>query len=513
MQSNQYTNEIEYTYGYFNELNPIKTQYIFTHLGLAFPKIGTACELGFGQGVSVNIHSATSVTQWYGTDFNSQHLAFAQKIADAYEKPAQLFDQAFGEFCQRSDLPDFDFIALHGIWSWVSEENHQIILDFIKKKLKAGGVVYISYNTQFGHLKEMPLRDLWLQHSQRIGASGADIKERVHEALQFSERLLQFNSAWTHNNSWTKNFLEKIKSGSQEYIAHEYFNGNWFLKSFGEMANDLSDAQLQYAGSANYFDNLLSTRLPIEQARFLQEIPDPIFKEVVFDFLSSNSFRKDYWVKGLKVMTPETRAQLLRACRFMRIQPLGQFTYQINHGSRAIGLDSGFYGRIIELFSDFQPKGFQAVEALFQGENTPFDLIAEALYILCGANLIEVVQADDLIDQAKPNTEKLNRYLLAQAKHGSKVIHLASPVIGGGFAVPQPHQLFLLAISEATGESKQAAPTLAQFVWNILSAKSLKVMKGGQVLQTPEENIAELTEQAKKFVEDYLPLYQGVQII
>jgi len=44
-------------------------------------------------------------------------------------------------------LPDFDYIGLHGIWSWISDENRQVIVDFIRKKLKVGGVLYISYNT------------------------------------------------------------------------------------------------------------------------------------------------------------------------------------------------------------------------------------------------------------------------------------------------------------------------------------------------------------------------------
>ena len=511
--TDEYVDGIEYTRNYFGELNPVKARYIFTHLGLAFPKVGTACELGFGQGVSVNMHAAASVTQWYGTDFNSQHLAFAQKIANAYEKPAQLFDQAFEQFCQRSDLPDFDLIALHGIWSWVSHENHQIILDFINKKLKLGGVVYISYNTQLGHLKEMPLRDLWLQHSQRISPSGMDIKQRINDALQFTEKLMQLDSVFVKQNPWSKNYVEKLKSRSREYIAHEYFNGHWFLNSFGEMANQLSNAQLQYGGSANYYDNLLSTRLPKEQTQFLQAIADPIFKEVVFDLLSNNGFRKDYWVKGLKATTPETRAELLRAQRFVRIQPPGEFSYQVNTGTRVINMNRDFYGRMIDAFSDFQPKSLLALEALFQGEGTSFNSIADACFVLCGANLIEAVQSDEQINQAKANTEKLNRYLLAQAKHNRELNYLASPLTGGGFLVPHGHRLFLLAILEGDSAEPVTPTSLAQFVWTILSAKNQKVIKQGQVLQTPEENLAELSEQAQKFADDYLPLYRGLQII
>ena len=65
-----YTAEIDYTHGYYGELNPQRLQFAFAYNGLAFPKIGTACELGFGQGMSVNLHAAASVVKWWGTDFN-----------------------------------------------------------------------------------------------------------------------------------------------------------------------------------------------------------------------------------------------------------------------------------------------------------------------------------------------------------------------------------------------------------------------------------------------------------
>jgi SAM-dependent methyltransferase len=57
-----------------------------------------------------------------------------------------LFDESFAEFASR-DLPEFDYIGLHGIWSWISDENRAVIVDFIRRKLKVGGVLYISYNT------------------------------------------------------------------------------------------------------------------------------------------------------------------------------------------------------------------------------------------------------------------------------------------------------------------------------------------------------------------------------
>jgi SAM-dependent methyltransferase len=145
-----YVADIGYTYGTYPELNPQRVRLAFLVAGLVPPKVGNACELGFGQGMSVNVHAAASSTAWYGTDFNPAQAGFAQELAAASGTSARLYDESFAEFCGRDDLPDFDFIGLHGIFSWISDENRAIIVDFVRRKLKVGGVLYISYNTQAG---------------------------------------------------------------------------------------------------------------------------------------------------------------------------------------------------------------------------------------------------------------------------------------------------------------------------------------------------------------------------
>jgi len=150
--------------------------------GITSTEIGTACELGFGQGLSTNIHAAASINTWYGTDFNPSQASFAQELAKVSWSGAQLYDESFTEFCAR-DLPDFDYIGLHGIWSWISDENRAIIVDFVRRKLKVGGVLYISYNTLPGWSSFAPMRHLMTQHAQIEGADGAGIVSRINGAI------------------------------------------------------------------------------------------------------------------------------------------------------------------------------------------------------------------------------------------------------------------------------------------------------------------------------------------
>jgi hypothetical protein len=55
-----YVADVDYIYTYHPELNPSRLPLLFLSSGLVFPQISTACELGFGQGISVNIHAAAS---------------------------------------------------------------------------------------------------------------------------------------------------------------------------------------------------------------------------------------------------------------------------------------------------------------------------------------------------------------------------------------------------------------------------------------------------------------------
>ena len=72
---------IDYTFGYYQELNPLRAQLAFLNQGLVYPEVKNACELGYGQGLAINLHAATSSTHWYGTDFNPSQAGFAQELA------------------------------------------------------------------------------------------------------------------------------------------------------------------------------------------------------------------------------------------------------------------------------------------------------------------------------------------------------------------------------------------------------------------------------------------------
>jgi hypothetical protein len=293
-----YVADIGYTYGYYTDLNPMRAQLPIARAGFQPPVIETACELGFGQGVSVNLHAAGSTIDWWGTDFNPGQAHFAQGLARASGASCRLFDQSFEDFCQRDDLPDFDLISLHGIWSWISDANRKVIANFISKKLKVGGLLYISYNTLPGWSQMLPIREVLTQHATEMSAPAAPLVQRIDASIGFMEKLFALQPAMAKIAPVMMERFKRIKEMDRHYLAHEYFNRDWAPMSFASMNSFLSETKLSYVCSAHYLDHVDAANLSDEQAAFLNEIPDPSFKETVRDLLTSQAFRRDYWVKG-----------------------------------------------------------------------------------------------------------------------------------------------------------------------------------------------------------------------
>ena len=111
----------------------------------------------------------------------------------------------------RADLPDFDFIAMHGIWSWTSKKNRATILDFVRRKLKVGGVLYLSYNTLPGWAAFAPMRHLLKRHHEVMCSPGSGIISCVDSSIAFAEQLLATRPAYAVANPQVPERIRKIK--------------------------------------------------------------------------------------------------------------------------------------------------------------------------------------------------------------------------------------------------------------------------------------------------------------
>jgi SAM-dependent methyltransferase len=505
-----YVADLDYTYGYYTELNPLRLQFAFLTAGLVYPDIHHACELGFGQGLSVNFHAAADTARWYGTDFNPAQAGFAQELATISGHGAQLYDDAFAEFCARSDLPKFDFIGLHGIWSWISDANRATLVDFIRRHLTVGGVLYVSYNTQPGWAAMGPLRDLLTEHTHVMGAGGQGLVNRIDAAIAFAEQLLNTNAAYGRANPQIAERLKRIKDQNRHYLAHEYFNRDWQPMAFSRFTDWLAPAKLNFACSAHYPDHIDMINLTAEQQSLLNDLPDPLFRQTVRDFMVNQQFRRDYWVRGARRLPPIERLNRLRQHRIALIQPYDEVKFTITGSLGEANLQEAVYRPLLETLADHRGYTLGQLEQHLQPTGLQLNQILQAVMILIGQGSVASIKDDAQVNnKVRKQAERLNHHLMQRARSSGDIGFLTSPMTGGGIAVSRFQQLFLLARAQGARQPSE----WAQFTWDLLQAQGQRIIKDGQTLDSAEANLAELTTQAQRFADVMLPIMKTVQLI
>lgn len=504
--SSGYVSDVGYTYGLYGELNPLRARLALLARNILPPEFKNACELGFGQGLSVNMHAAGGPANWHANDFNPAQAGFARELGTF--SGAHLTDEAFAEFCDRDDLPNFDYIGLHGIWSWISDENRSVIVDFLRRKLNVGGVLYISYNTLPGWASAAPLRHIMNEHANLMGAPGAGILPRIDGALDFTEKLLATNPVYAQANTLIPDRLQKLKTQDKSYLAHEYFNRDWQPMYFADMANWLEPAKLSYAASAHLQDHVDVINLTVEQQALLAEISDPLFRETVRDYLVNQQFRRDYWVRGVRRLSPLDISETLRDLRFVLVNARDTIKMKVNGALGEADLSEAVYTPLLDYLADHKIRKLAEIEASLALKGVNFGQVLQAITILCGAGHVSPAQEQADVAAAKKRCKALNTHLMSKARGSSDITYLASPVIGSGISVPRFQQLFLLAASEG----RKRPEDWASYVWNILKMQNQKIIKNGETLEREEDNLAELTAQAKEFAEKRLPILKTLEV-
>ena len=504
-----YVAEIGYTYGYYNELNPNRTNFAVLNAGYAPPSSGVHCELGFGQGLSVNVHSAASGSSWYANDFNPSQAAFAQSLASASGADAHLTDEAFADFCSRSDLPDFDSIGLHGIWSWISDENRSVIVDFIRRKLKVGGALYISYNTQPGWAAFAPMRHLMTEHASVMGSTGKGVVSKIDGALEFAQKLIDTNPLYARANPSVADRLKKVATQDRHYLAHEYFNKDWHPMYFATMSQWLSPAKIDFACSSHYLDHIDALNLTAEQQNLVKEIPDVTFKESVRDFMVNQQFRRDYWIKGARKLSTVEQAELIKKHRLILTSAREEVSLKITGALGEANLSEAIYAPVLELLSDHKIRSIADIADHVKKKDVSFPQVVQVAMVLIGSGHMASVQTDEQINKAKQSTLKLNLALVDKARFSTDITFLASPITGGGFAVNRFQQLFLLAMQEG----KKNPQEWAQATWTVLASQNQRLLKDGKPIETADGNLEELTRQAKEFADKRVPILKALHVL
>jgi SAM-dependent methyltransferase len=504
-----YVSGIEYTQGYYHELNPLRSKLAFINAGLQPSESSEFhCELGYGLGISTNIHAAATQSTWYGTDFIPSQARLAQELSAFTNARSKLYDQSFEEFCNRKDLPDFDSINLHGIWTWVSDKNRACIVDFINRKLKVGGVVYLSYNTLPGWASFSPIRHLMRMYEEYFCNKSMDANAKVIGAMNFIEKYLALNPIFAIKNPDVIDRFKAVKRQDAKYIAHEYFNSNWKPMYFNEVSNLLSSAKVDFACSAYYFDHIREINFTNEQLKFMDGTQNQTFKELSKDYMTNQQFRRDYWVKGIRTISKSEQEMLQKKTGVVFIKPTSEISMKVR-GTFEADLNPRTYEPLIDYLSDYKIRTIEEIAAKICTHDLSFERVKNAILILHGQGVMTTTQNDNLAIKSKSTTDRFNKEVIERSKIDGSLNYLASPVTGGGIGVGRFDQMFLLAKSNGVNNANEWAKS----AWDNISSKGEVIVKNGVELNSDKENIEELVSQANLFAKTRLPVLEALHVI
>jgi SAM-dependent methyltransferase len=302
-----YTGSEYELYTVFQAMNPSRMRFMTALHGIAAPDVTSGfsyCELGCGQGFSLLMHAAMHPTgRFHGVDFAAGQIARAQSLAREMNLDNVSFEAAsFEQFAATSD-DMYDVIALHGVWSWIGRGAQEHILQIIRHRLNPGGLVYVSANMQPGWAAVVPFQSLLLSIRRAMpGASSAAVIARFNALLDLDPPLLE-------KFPTVRKGLAAALAQSPSYFEHEYLHDEWRPVLFSELAADMASAGTAFACSSVPARRAWRVSGPVHA--LMATIEDPIERETIFDALTAETFRADYFVREPVALSPDKQKTLI----------------------------------------------------------------------------------------------------------------------------------------------------------------------------------------------------------
>lgn len=254
------------------------------------------CELGSGCGDTLALLGAANPgARFVGVDFNAEHAAVANGLAARGGLGNVRTLQADFADLGGEDLPDFDFIAAHGVLSWVSPAKREAMLAFVRAKLKPGGLFYVSYDALPGWAAIEPLRRLMLDHTAGMGGGTL---ARARAGFAYAQSLADAGAGYFASHPTAKAMLGVMARGGLAYVVHEHFHAHLTPLYFADAARIMGAHDLAFVGQVPLHLNVRELATPPSVKKLAEAAVDPVAFETLKDFATNELFRADVYARG-----------------------------------------------------------------------------------------------------------------------------------------------------------------------------------------------------------------------
>lgn len=216
--------------------------------------------------------------------------AIGLKNVTLLEKDILDIDESFGTF---------DYIIVHGIWSWVPDVVKDKILSICNVNLSDNGIAYVSYNTYPGWKRLEQLRDIMLYSEKR--AKDQDLLERTlytKNVLKMVADTMNIDDRSRAQSAYKINNIHNVLNSNDYYVAHEYleaFNDPVYVSDFIDRARKqgcayIGDEVLQRSFITWLADDVTNNIRALSHDNYVD-------KEQFYDYVYDTQFRMSLLTK------------------------------------------------------------------------------------------------------------------------------------------------------------------------------------------------------------------------
>jgi ubiquinone/menaquinone biosynthesis C-methylase UbiE len=306
----------------------------------------TYCDLGCGTADTLLTFAAANPRgRFHGVDFNPQQIATARVRAQKAELGnVELLECDFTALLEQ-DLPPLDFLVAHGIWTWVSAEKRAAILAFARRRLKSGGLFYVSYDALPAWAALEPLRRLMLEHTRHLEGSTL---ERARAGYELMKRLADGEAGYFRAHPTARSMLSLMEKAGLPYVAHEYFHEHWEPMYVADVARSLGRSGLSYVGQVPLHLNLPELAFPPKLKEHARTLADRLDLEMLKDYALNEPFRADVYIHGDAPGLAEVRSAFFADTTFALVTPLPLVKREVPLTPYTLDLTGAVYDGILE---------------------------------------------------------------------------------------------------------------------------------------------------------------------
>jgi SAM-dependent methyltransferase len=318
----RYVTDIPYARRFVRELSPAWLDFTALICGFQPPprEDGFAwCELGCGHGVTPVLLAATHPqARFYGIDLMPEHVAFAERLC----RDAGIANAAFHALdfaaADRLDLPPFDMIVAHGVYTWVDAAAQADLLRFVDRHLKPGGLLYLSYDCLPGWAGDMPLQHLLRVLTER--APGDSIA-RLDSADKIITAMQGLGADTLRLGAIGREWEELRRKLPPSYFVHQFLPPAWKPIYVSELRQAVSGIGLAPIGSATIRENVDAFTLDRTARDLVAAASDPDLRELLRDYLLMKRFRRDVFGRDVAALDEAAARDRICSGSFVLSQP------------------------------------------------------------------------------------------------------------------------------------------------------------------------------------------------